>query len=110
MTIEPKVPLRRLLRVRGFGGMQGSVRVGAAVVAADALRAGAGDPTCLGQCDMALRAAVGALGAALGGHMSDCCTSQFGHWRSFILTGAVLIAVSVLIIGDSADIEWLIQA
>jgi hypothetical protein len=41
--------------------------VGAAVVDADALRAGAGDPACLGQCDMALRAAVGAPGAALGG-------------------------------------------
>jgi hypothetical protein len=66
-TIEPKVPLRRLLQVRGFGGVRDSVRVGAAVVDADALHAGAGDPACLGQCDMALRAAVGAPGAALGG-------------------------------------------
>jgi hypothetical protein len=65
-TIEPKVPLRRLLRVRGFSGVRDSARVGAAVVAADALRAGAGDPACLGKCDMALRAAVRAPGAALG--------------------------------------------
>jgi solute carrier family 45 protein 1/2/4 len=52
----------------------------------------------------------GLLVQPLVGHMSDCCTSQFGHWRSFILAGAVLIAISVLIIGDSADIEWLVQA
>lgn len=47
--------------------MRDSVRVGAAAVAADAVRAGAGDPARLGQRDMALRAAVGAPGAATGG-------------------------------------------
>jgi hypothetical protein len=60
-TIEHKVLLRRLLRVRGFGGVRDSAQVGAAVVATDALRARDGDPACLGKCDMALRAAVGLL-------------------------------------------------
>lgn len=47
--------------------MRDSVRVGAAALAADAVRAGAGDPARLGQRDMAVRAALGARGAASGG-------------------------------------------
>ncbi|XP_062026143.1 sucrose transport protein SUC4 [Rosa rugosa] len=42
------------------------------------------------------------------GHMSDRCTSRFGRRRPFIVAGAVCIAVSVLIIGYSADIGWLL--
>ncbi|XVF39710.1 hypothetical protein PTKIN_Ptkin01aG0054900 [Pterospermum kingtungense] len=41
------------------------------------------------------------------GHMSDRCTSRFGRRRPFIVAGAVLIVVAVLIIGHSADIGWL---
>ncbi|XP_010544043.1 PREDICTED: sucrose transport protein SUC4-like [Tarenaya hassleriana] len=40
------------------------------------------------------------------GHSSDRCTSRFGRRRPFIVAGAVLIAVAVLIIGHSADIGW----
>ncbi|KAG6627772.1 hypothetical protein CIPAW_15G152500 [Carya illinoinensis] len=48
----------------------------------------------------------GLLVQPLVGHMSDRCTSRFGRRRPFIFSGAVLIAVSVLIIGHSADIGW----
>lgn len=41
--------------------------MGVAALAADAVRAGAGDPARLGQRDMAVRAALGAPGAAAGG-------------------------------------------
>lgn len=41
------------------------------------------------------------------GHMSDRCTSRFGRRRPFIVAGATLIVVSVLIVGHSADIGWL---
>uniref|UniRef100_A0A2P2LY52 Sucrose transport protein SUC4-like n=1 Tax=Rhizophora mucronata TaxID=61149 RepID=A0A2P2LY52_RHIMU len=41
------------------------------------------------------------------GHMSDRCTSRFGRRRPFIATGVILIIISVLIIGHSADIGWL---
>ncbi|KAJ6730261.1 hypothetical protein OIU85_021094 [Salix viminalis] len=40
------------------------------------------------------------------GVMSDRCTSRFGRRRPFIVAGSVLIAISVLIIGHSADIGW----
>nr|AGO64129.1 sucrose transporter [Pyrus x bretschneideri] len=42
------------------------------------------------------------------GHMSDRCTSRYGRRRPFIVVGAACIAVSVLIIGFSADIGWLL--
>ncbi|KAK9930065.1 hypothetical protein M0R45_027122 [Rubus argutus] len=42
------------------------------------------------------------------GHMSDRCASRFGRRRPFIVVGAVCIAFSVLIIGHSADIGWLL--
>ncbi|KAJ8772261.1 hypothetical protein K2173_027438 [Erythroxylum novogranatense] len=42
------------------------------------------------------------------GHMSDRCKSRFGRRRPFILIGAVLISLSVLVIGHSADIGWLL--
>ncbi|GMH17999.1 hypothetical protein Nepgr_019840 [Nepenthes gracilis] len=42
------------------------------------------------------------------GHMSDRCNSRFGRRRPFILGGAVMIAVSVLIVGHSADIGYLL--
>ncbi|KAL6179261.1 hypothetical protein ACLB2K_050777 [Fragaria x ananassa] len=42
------------------------------------------------------------------GHMSDRCTSRFGRRRPFIVAGAACIAVSVLIIGHSADIGWML--
>ncbi|KZV46386.1 sucrose transporter 4 [Dorcoceras hygrometricum] len=42
------------------------------------------------------------------GHLSDRCTSRFGRRRPFILAGAVAIVVSVLIIGHSADVGWLL--
>ncbi|XAR62035.1 hypothetical protein NMG60_11016614 [Bertholletia excelsa] len=41
------------------------------------------------------------------GHMSDRCTSRFGRRRPFIVGGAVIIVIAVLIIGHSADIGWL---
>nr|ABA08443.1 sucrose transporter type 4 [Manihot esculenta] len=42
------------------------------------------------------------------GPMSDRCASRFGRRRPFILAGAILIVVAVLIIGHSADIGWLL--
>ncbi|KAF8404783.1 hypothetical protein HHK36_009672 [Tetracentron sinense] len=42
------------------------------------------------------------------GHMSDRCTSRFGRRRPFIVAGAALIIVAVLIIGHSADIGRLL--
>ncbi|KAJ7958864.1 Sucrose transporter [Quillaja saponaria] len=50
----------------------------------------------------------GLLVQPLVGHMSDRCTSRFGRRRPFILAGAVSIVFSVLIIGHSADIGWLL--
>lgn len=38
------------------------------------------------------------------GHMSDRCASRFGRRRPFIIGGAGLIALSVLLIGFAADI------
>ncbi|TYH12016.1 hypothetical protein ES288_A06G032600v1 [Gossypium darwinii] len=49
----------------------------------------------------------GLLVQPLVGHMSDRCTSKFGRRRPFIVSGAILIVVAVLIIGHSADIGWL---
>ncbi|MFQ6642223.1 hypothetical protein Gotur_018379 [Gossypium turneri] len=49
----------------------------------------------------------GLLVQPLVGHMSDRCTSKFGRRRPFIVAGAILIVVAVLIIGHSADIGWL---
>ncbi|XP_077217332.1 sucrose transporter 4 [Tasmannia lanceolata] len=46
----------------------------------------------------------GLLVQPLTGHMSDRCTSRFGRRTPFIVAGAVLIIVAVLIIGHSADI------
>lgn len=40
------------------------------------------------------------------GHMSDRCKSRFGRRRPFIVAGASLIVVSVMIVGHSADIGW----
>ncbi|CAI0393565.1 unnamed protein product [Linum tenue] len=42
------------------------------------------------------------------GHLSDRCTSRFGRRRPFIVAGSLLISFSVLIIGHSADIGWLL--
>ncbi|KAM3688615.1 hypothetical protein ACJW31_10G164700 [Castanea mollissima] len=50
----------------------------------------------------------GLLVQPLVGHMSDRSTSRFGRRRPFILAGALSIVVSVLIIGHSADIGWLL--
>lgn len=50
----------------------------------------------------------GLLVQPLIGHSSDRCTSRFGRRRPFIVAGAALIAVSVLIIGHAADIGWLL--
>ncbi|KAK9756563.1 hypothetical protein RND81_01G106900 [Saponaria officinalis] len=43
----------------------------------------------------------------LAGHLSDRCSSTFGRRRPFILSGAVLIIVAVIIVGFSADIGYL---
>ncbi|VVA90671.1 unnamed protein product [Arabis nemorensis] len=40
------------------------------------------------------------------GHSSDRCSSKYGRRRPFIVSGAVAIAISVLIIGHAADIGW----
>jgi solute carrier family 45 protein 1/2/4 len=42
------------------------------------------------------------------GHYSDSCTSKFGRRRPFILGGAILVVVAVLIIGYSADLGYLV--
>ncbi|GAB4852459.1 sugar transporter protein [Ancistrocladus abbreviatus] len=42
------------------------------------------------------------------GHMSDRCKSRFGRRRPFILGGAIMIVIAVLIIGHSADIGYLL--
>lgn len=42
------------------------------------------------------------------GHYSDRCTSTYGRRRPFILAGALLVVVAVLIIGFSADIGFLL--
>ncbi|KAL5988369.1 sugar transporter protein [Asimina triloba] len=42
------------------------------------------------------------------GHMSDRCNSRFGRRRPFIAVGTAAIAASVLVIGHSADIGWLL--
>ncbi|KNA18233.1 hypothetical protein SOVF_072810 [Spinacia oleracea] len=41
------------------------------------------------------------------GHLSDRSTSRFGRRRPYILIGAVMIIVAVLIVGFSADIGYL---
>ncbi|KAG0559674.1 hypothetical protein M758_10G117900 [Ceratodon purpureus] len=41
------------------------------------------------------------------GHYSDSCTSRYGRRRPFILAGALLVVVAVLIIGYSADLGFL---
>lgn len=41
------------------------------------------------------------------GHYSDSCTSKYGRRRPFILAGALLVVVAVLIIGFSADVGFL---
>ncbi|KAL2613824.1 hypothetical protein R1flu_025516 [Riccia fluitans] len=42
------------------------------------------------------------------GHYSDICTSYYGRRRPFILVGAILVVVSVLTIGYSADVGYLL--
>lgn len=42
------------------------------------------------------------------GHVSDRSRSRFGRRRPFIVGGATLIALSVLLISHSADIGWLL--
>ncbi|XP_024384659.1 sucrose transport protein SUC4 [Physcomitrium patens] len=42
------------------------------------------------------------------GHYSDSCTSSFGRRRPFILGGAALVVIAVLIIGFSADLGYLL--
>lgn len=42
------------------------------------------------------------------GHYSDSCTSRYGRRRPFILAGAILVVVAVIIIGFSADIGFLL--
>jgi solute carrier family 45 protein 1/2/4 len=42
------------------------------------------------------------------GHYSDVCTSNYGRRRPFIVVGAMLVVLSVLIIGYSADIGYLL--
>ncbi|XP_057469895.1 sucrose transport protein SUC4 [Actinidia eriantha] len=41
------------------------------------------------------------------GHMSDRWTGRFGRRRPFIVAGAALIVLAVLVVGHSADIGWL---
>lgn len=50
----------------------------------------------------------GLLVQPLVGLMSDRCTSKLGRRRPFIIGGATSIVVSVLIIGFSADIGWVL--
>ncbi|CAM6128765.1 unnamed protein product [Calypogeia fissa] len=42
------------------------------------------------------------------GHYSDVCTSSYGRRRPFIVAGAVLVVLSVLLIGYSADLGYMI--
>jgi solute carrier family 45 protein 1/2/4 len=42
------------------------------------------------------------------GHYSDSCTSRYGRRRPFIIAGAILVVIAVLIIGFSADVGFLL--
>jgi solute carrier family 45 protein 1/2/4 len=42
------------------------------------------------------------------GHYSDVCTSSYGRRRPFIVGGAFLVVIAVLVIGFSADIGYLL--
>ncbi|KAJ7525458.1 hypothetical protein O6H91_17G052100 [Diphasiastrum complanatum] len=42
------------------------------------------------------------------GHFSDSCESSWGRRRPFILVGALLVVVAVLVIGFAADIGYLL--
>ncbi|KAK6940304.1 hypothetical protein RJ641_029835 [Dillenia turbinata] len=48
----------------------------------------------------------GFLVQPLVGHTSDRCNSKYGRRRPFIVAGATMIALAVLVIGHSADIGW----
>eukprot|EP00249_Psilotum_nudum_P013694 c24461_g1_i1 orf=446-1894(+) len=48
----------------------------------------------------------GMLVQPLVGHLSDQCESQWGRRRPFIVTGALLIVVAVIIIAFSADLGY----
>ena len=106
-TIEPKVPLRRLLRVASVAcGIQFGWALQLSLLTPYVQELGI--PHAWASVIWLCGPLSGLLVQPLVGHMSDRCTSRFGRRRPFILAGAVLIAVSVLIIGHSADIGWLL--
>ncbi|GLT73393.1 hypothetical protein SLA2020_452550 [Shorea laevis] len=106
-AIEPKVPLRRLLRVASVaGGIQFGWALQLSLLTPYVQELGI--PHAWASVIWLCGPLSGLLVQPLVGHMSDRCTSRFGRRRPFILAGAVSIAVSVLIIGFSADIGWLL--
>lgn len=106
-AVAPRIPLRRLLRVASVAcGIQFGWALQLSLLTPYVQELGI--PHAWASVIWLCGPLSGLLVQPLVGLSSDRCTSRFGRRRPFIVVGAVLIAVSVLIIGYSADIGWLI--
>lgn len=102
-----RVPLRQLLRVTSIaGGIQFGWALQLSLLTPYVQELGI--PHAWASVIWLCGPLSGLIVQPLVGHMSDRCTSRFGRRRPFIATGAALIVFSVLIIGHSADIGWLL--
>ncbi|KAI4321095.1 hypothetical protein MLD38_034516 [Melastoma candidum] len=101
----PRVQLRRLLRVASVaGGIQFGWALQLSLLTPYVQELGI--PHAWSSIIWLCGPLSGLFVQPLVGLMSDRCTSRFGRRRPFIVIGAAAIAVSVLVIGHSADIGW----
>uniref|UniRef100_A0A251IQV4 Sucrose transporter n=1 Tax=Manihot esculenta TaxID=3983 RepID=A0A251IQV4_MANES len=106
-TVVRRVPLRQLLRVTSIaGGIQFGWALQLSLLTPYVQELGI--PHAWASVIWLCGPLSGLVVQPLVGHMSDRCTSRFGRRRPFILSGACLICLAVLIIGHSADIGWLL--
>ncbi|XP_038715655.1 sucrose transport protein SUC4-like [Tripterygium wilfordii] len=106
-TVRARVPLRRLLRVASVAcGIQFGWALQLSLLTPYVQELGI--PHAWASVIWLCGPLSGLLVQPFVGHLSDRCTSRFGRRRPFILAGALLIALSVLIVGHSADIGWML--
>ncbi|PNY07806.1 sucrose transport protein [Trifolium pratense] len=105
--VQPRVPLRQLLRVASVAsGIQFGWALQLSLLTPYVQQLGI--PHQWASIIWLCGPVSGLFVQPLVGHLSDRCTSKFGRRRPFIVVGAASIVIAVIIIGYAADIGGLI--
>ncbi|CAJ2652276.1 unnamed protein product [Trifolium pratense] len=105
--VQPRVPLRQLLRVASVAsGIQFGWALQLSLLTPYVQQLGI--PHQWASMIWLCGPVSGLFVQPLVGHLSDRCTSKFGRRRPFIVVGAASIVIAVIIIGYAADIGGLI--